>query len=150
MSKVILKGARLSNNPNTGTIANAQGVNGLVNVTVNDKQFYQADALVMDGLTPIIKTTSIWADENGKFPLSVAEYNEYMKGETTEGEVVRFDDVKPYEIDGKTYTHVKLLVLKSESPVDVINAYAKRQARAVAAGTPIPQSPAGKQTKVGP
>lgn len=127
MSKVILKGARLSNNPTTATIACAQGLNGVVNVTTNGKLFYQADALVMDGLTPIVRTTTIWANEDGKFPLSIADYNVYMKGETTEGDIVRFDDVAPYEIDGKTFTHVRLLVLKNESPVDVLNAYARRR-----------------------
>lgn len=138
MSKVILKGARLSNNPKTATIANEQGVGGLVNVTINGKLFYQADAVVLNGLTPVVKTVSIWADDNGKFKLSVAEYNEMLKGEVTSGKLVRFDDIPSYDVEGKTYTHVTLLVMDTESETDVINSYMKRQANAKAtAGKPI-------------
>lgn len=133
MSKVILKGARLSNNPNTKTIANEQGVNGLVNVTENGKQFYQADAMILDGLTPVVKTTTIWANEDGKFPLSVAEYNEYMKGQSTTGSLVRFDDVPVYNVEGNLFTHVKLLVLEGESESAVCAAFIKRQQATTAA-----------------
>lgn len=132
MSKVRNLGARLSSNPETKVVTNAQGLNGQVNVTENGKQFYVADCLIAQGAKPIKKSVIIWADDNGRFPLSVAEYNEYMKGEVSEGRLVRFDDVTPYEVEGKTFTHVTLLVMDGESEATVISTFAKRQTARVA------------------
>jgi hypothetical protein len=130
MATVILKGARLSNNPETKTIANEQGVNGLVNVTSNGKQFYQTDVTLLNGLTPVNKTHTVWADDNGKFPVSVAEYNEMYKGEKTQGKLVRFDEIPTYEVEGKEFNHVTLLVMEGESESAVIAGWIKRNERA--------------------
>ena len=137
MAKVVIKGARLSSNPETKVVGHDQGLAGKVNSTQNGKLFYVAECIVMAGMNAVKKSATIWADDNGRFALSVDEYNKLFAGETTNGELVTFDDVPSYQVENsngemKTYTHVKLLVLDGEKDIDVLNAWAKRQANQTA------------------
>lgn len=142
MSKVIIKNARLSSNPNTATIANAQGINGMVNVTTNGKLFYVVDAIVMDGMNPIKKSSTVWADDNGNFALSAEEYTALFGGTSTEGELMTFDDVPEYTVADskgveKKYTHVRLLVLQGEVPAKVVSAWITRNQQQAKAKKPL-------------
>lgn len=128
MSRIKLLGARLSSNPETEKVAHEQGVGGLVNRTTTGKLFYVVAAMVMDGMNPIVKSRNIWANDNGLFAISAADYDTFNKGQSAEGVLQRFDDVQPYQVDGKTYNHVKLLVFEDENPIDVINAWTRTQA----------------------
>lgn len=127
MSKVRLLGARLSSNPETKKVAHEQGLAGVVNVTNTGKLFYVTEALILKGMTPIVKSTMVWANDNNRFALSADDYNSLIKGEISEGELERFDDVPSYDVDGKTYTHVELLVMKGQRSVDVRDSWVKGQ-----------------------
>lgn len=129
MSEVINLGARLSSNPETKVVSHVQGANGQVNETTNGKQFYVADCLIALGAKPVKKSISIWANDKGQFDLSVAEYNKYMKDKVSEGKLVRFDDLTPYEVDGNTFTHATLLVMAGESEATILTSFVKRQSR---------------------
>ena len=132
MSKVRIIGARLSSNPETAVIQHEQGINGVVNTTTNGKLFYVVDALVMKGTLPIVKSQMFWADNNGRFALSAGDYNKFNAGKEIDGGLVRFEDVPPYQVDGKTYTHVELLVFEGQENAQVVGAYIKRQQQASA------------------
>ena len=128
MSKVRLLGARLSENPATIVISHPQGVNGLVNKTGTGKLFYVVSTMAMDGMNPVVKSRMVWANDNSIFALSGDDYNSFNKGVEVEGELQRFDDVKPYKIEDRVFTHVKLLVFKGENPIDVIREWENSQA----------------------
>jgi hypothetical protein len=127
MAKVIILGARLSTNPATAKIEHPQGLNGICNVTGSGKKFYVVDATVLKGTVPVTKSTIVWADANGRFPLSVEDYNKYNQGSMEEGELVKFENLAPYKVDGKEYTNVTLLVMKGQKESDVLNDFVKRQ-----------------------
>jgi len=138
MSKVRILGARLSSNPQTATVQHPQGINGVVNATTNGKLFYVADAVIMKGMNPIKKSTSIWANEQSQFAFSMEEYNAYNKDTVVEGQLQRFEDVPPYTVPDsagvlRTYTHVELLVLEGENPNTVVGNWIKRQQQGNAA-----------------
>lgn len=126
MGKVRIIGARLSSNPTTKVSDHEQGLNGQINETVNNKLFYVVDAMVLKGLTPVVKSQMVWADDNGRFAISAADYNEFNAGLTVDGKLVRFEGLTPYDVDGVMYDHAELLVLDGQSESDVINAFVKR------------------------
>lgn len=127
MSKVRILGARLSTNPETLLQEHTQGLNGMVNKTVNDKLFYVVAAQFMVGLTPVVKSQIVWADANNKFALSIPEYNEAYSGKEVEGKLVTFNDVPAYTVEGKEFTHVTLPVFEGQSEATIVSAWIKRQ-----------------------
>lgn len=134
MQKVTILGARLSSNPETKTVQNTQGINGIVNATVNAKQFYVVDALLMKGLTPVVKSQLVWADENGKFAVSCEDFDKYNKGKELNGQLTRFSDVPEYEVDGKKFTHVELLVMEGQDEAAIVGNFIKRQTGSTGGG----------------
>ena len=138
MAKVIIKTPRLSSNPNTKLVKHEQGVNGMVNTTTNGKLFFVVDCILLDGMNPVKKSTTIWADDDGKFAISATDYAVMFGDSVTEGELVTFDDVPEYAVENskgetKKYTYVRLLVLQGEQPAKVVSAWITRNANAASA-----------------
>ncbi len=109
-------------------VAHEQGVNGLVNKTSTGKLFMVLPYLTIQGGVPVSKSRTIWADANGRFATSAEEYNSYFAGSKLEGKIVRFDDIPEYEVEGKKFTHVNLLVLEGETETSVLASFLRTQA----------------------
>lgn len=127
MNKVRILGARLSTNPDTKKVNHEQGLAGFVNATENGKLFYVVDCMVHKGIVPVRKSQLVWADDNGRFPVSVEDYNTYSRGQELQGKLVTFNDMPEYEVDGKKFTHVELLVMDGQDEATIANNWAKRQ-----------------------
>lgn len=145
MSKVVILGSRLSNNPDTERVPNEQGVGGFVNQTVNGKLFYITDAMILKGLAPVVKSQMIWADDNGKFAISAEDYDLYNKGQVVEGKLQHFtaeDGLLPFEVadskgDMKKYDYADLLVVEGQTSAAVLKAFNARTVQNQGSATPI-------------
>lgn len=138
MARVIIGTPRLSSNPNTGLIDHAQGINGKVNTTTNGKLFFVVDCILLDGMNPVRKSSTIWADDNGKFALSAEDYTAMFSRTETQGELVTFDSVPEYSVEDskgvvRKYDYVRLLVLEGEDASKVVSKWIDRSANAATA-----------------